>query len=86
MDVTIIRMFGVNERGNSLVVNVYNFRPYFYIQVPSTMAIHDSDLPQLKQLLNSKLTNFGVTDLEIVSKKSIMHYSERMTKFIKVST
>jgi hypothetical protein len=48
-------MFGVNEKGNSIVVHVYNFRPYFYIQVPVTMVIMDSDLPALKTLLNSKL-------------------------------
>jgi hypothetical protein len=41
LDVSIIRLFGVNEKGNSIVVNVYNFRPYFYIQVPSTMIVSE---------------------------------------------
>lgn len=79
-------MFGANEKGNSIVVNVYNFRPYFYIQVPTTMVLNPSDLHALKALLNSKLTNnYGVVDLEIVTKKSVMHYSERASKFVKVS-
>lgn len=57
-DVSIIRMFGVNSKGNSIVVHVFNFRPYFYIQVPVTMVVNESDLPGLKNLLNvSKLPN-----------------------------
>jgi DNA polymerase delta subunit 1 len=68
-------MFGVNEKGNSIVIHVYNFRPYFYIQVPVTMVIMESDLPALKVLLNSKLpNNYGVTGIEIVNKKSVMHF------------
>ena len=41
-------MFGVNMKGNSIVVHVYNFRPYFYIQVPVTMVVNENDLPSLK--------------------------------------
>ena len=39
MDTCIVRLYGANEKGNSIAVHVYNFRPYFYIQVPVTMAI-----------------------------------------------
>lgn len=30
-DVSVIRLYGINEKGNSITVNVYNFSPYFYI-------------------------------------------------------
>lgn len=51
------------------------------------MIIHDKNLPALKDLLNSKLTNsYGVVALEIVERKSVMHYSEKTCKFVKVST
>ena len=30
-DQTILRLFGVTEKGNSLTVHVFNFKPYFYI-------------------------------------------------------
>lgn len=30
-EVPIVRMFGVNDKGNSIAVHVYNFRPYFYV-------------------------------------------------------
>ncbi len=29
-ETTILRIFGVNEQGNSVMAHVYNFRPYFY--------------------------------------------------------
>ena len=51
-DVAVIRIFGANEKGNSIVVNVYNFQPYFYIQVPSTMIITEQNLPALQLMLN----------------------------------
>lgn len=38
-DACIVRLYGANDKGNSIAVHVYNFRPYFYIQVPVTMGI-----------------------------------------------
>lgn len=31
MDTTIVRLYGVNAKGNSVVAHIYNFRPYFYM-------------------------------------------------------
>jgi DNA polymerase delta subunit 1 len=88
-EVSILRMFGVNSKGNSLVVHVFNFKPYFYIQVPTTMHLEDAHMPALLELLNAKLQGAPgevVTEVEIVYLKSIMHYAERTSKFVKVST
>ena len=84
----IIRLYGVNDAGNSITVHVYNFKPYFYIQVPVTMHIQDDNMDELKGLLNSKLAggpgaNY-ITECELIERKSIMHYSERVQKFVKV--
>ena len=32
MDSTIVRIYGINSKGNSIVAHIYNFRPYFYMQ------------------------------------------------------
>lgn len=32
---TVIRMFGVTQGENSVMVHIYNFRPYFYARAPS---------------------------------------------------
>lgn len=58
-DVSVVRLYGVNAAGNSIAVHVFNFRPYFYIQVPVTMTIEEKDLPELIKLLNLKLGNGG---------------------------
>jgi len=33
-ETTIIRMFGVTQDQNSVMVHIYNFRPYFYARIP----------------------------------------------------
>lgn len=30
-DSCIVRLYGANDKGNSIAVHVYNFKPYFYI-------------------------------------------------------
>ena len=53
------------------------------------MTLTEENLPDLKNLLNAKVSPGGskvVTELEIVEKKSIMHYSDRIGRFVKVST
>jgi DNA polymerase delta subunit 1 len=37
----VIRLFGVNEIGNSIVVFVHGFMPYFYVQCWSGFDQHD---------------------------------------------
>lgn len=92
-EVSIVRMYGVNEKGNSIVVHVFNFKPYFYMQIPATMHLDNTHLADLKHHMNQKtFNNFGnkneniVTDLEIVERKSIMHFSDRMSRFVKIYT
>ncbi|CDW75907.1 dna polymerase delta catalytic subunit [Stylonychia lemnae] len=86
-DTTIIRMYGVNNKGNSILVHVFNFRPYFFIQLTYNHHIDQSHLPELKRYLNSKLPNQqGVVDLELVERQSIQNYNEKNQRFIKVYT
>ena len=88
-DTCIVRLYGANDKGNSIAVHVYNFRPYFYIQVPVTMNLQDQHMVELQTLLNSKLAVPGViyvTECELLDRRSIMHYSERPSKFVKVYT
>ena len=40
--VPIIRMYGVNEKGNSAVVNVHGFTPYFYCKAPPYVCYWDT--------------------------------------------
>jgi len=58
-EITVIRMFGINQEGNSFALHVYNFRPYFYLQLPKNMHLYDSpeDLADVRKFLASKLPN-----------------------------
>lgn len=47
------------------------------------MHAEDKDMPELLKVLNTKMSG-AVVELELVYKKSIMHYTEKPTKFIKV--
>lgn len=49
--VPVVRMFGVNEAGNSLAVFVHGFEPYFYVECPvawgpDELALFESTLRQ----------------------------------------
>ena len=54
------------------------------------MALKESHMTELRTLLNSKLCTPGgmqvVTECELLDRRSIMHYSERPGKFVKVYT
>ena len=45
-----LRLFGVNDRGNSVLAHVYGFRPYFYVAAPSGFL--NRDLDSLKDTIN----------------------------------
>lgn len=49
---TIVRMYGVTGKGNSAVAYIYNFRPYFFIQLAFNQIVEASHLPELKRYLN----------------------------------
>lgn len=55
METTVVRMYGVNAKGNSIVANIYNFRPYFYMQLAFNQIIEQHHLPELKRYLNVKI-------------------------------
>ena len=39
--VPIIRMFGVNMEGNSIMAHVHGFAPYFYVPAPPGFKAED---------------------------------------------
>lgn len=86
----VIHMFGVTEKGNSVLVRVHHFYHYFYVPVtsdiePKTLidAIHNRMWAD-KTVQNNKMV---VTDVEIVTKRSIMYYipGDPEVKFYKIT-
>lgn len=38
-----LRIFGINEKGNSICCNVHNFIPYFYVEAPANVMVTPQD-------------------------------------------
>ena len=84
-DESVLRIYGVTEEGNSVLAHIHGFRPYFYVEVPPRMNISKDDVYDIKKLFDSKMPdNNVVTQVELVSKKSIYHFQNKPSKFIKV--
>lgn len=87
----IIRIFGVTKEGHSVCCNVHGFEPYFYINCPPGMR--PDDISGFHKILegrmkesnrNSKVPQF-VRRIEMVQRKSIMHYQQQNTQpFLKI--
>ncbi|KAL4246251.1 DNA polymerase [Abortiporus biennis] len=67
-----LRMFGVTERGNSVLAHITDFMPYFYIAVPR--GFMESDLFPLQNYLNNVSGTSAVRNIEFVKKKNLMNY------------
>ena len=85
-DTTVMRLHGVTSLGNSITVHSFNFKPYFYIQIPNSMEIDEKEMDELRRYFNTKISNpNGIESCEFVMSRSIMHYNDKMTRFIKVT-
>jgi DNA polymerase elongation subunit (family B) len=58
-------MVGVTEQGNSVMAHVYNFRPYFYAEMPPDLSMTPQDLDEMTNELNRRMEGQNVLDLEI---------------------
>ena len=84
-DLSIIRLYGVTSESNSVTIHVHNFKPYFFIQIPNSMEIDEKEMEDLRKYFNNKLVSPGIEKCEWVLKKSIMHYTDKLTRFVKVT-
>ncbi|KAJ9506485.1 hypothetical protein QJQ45_019412 [Haematococcus lacustris] len=86
--VAIVRMFGVNDAGNSVCVLVHGFEAYFYIEKPRSFG--GEDLESLREALNGRLADKtkgcgpAVSRVEVECKASIWNYQTSKRDFIKI--
>lgn len=49
----VLRMYGITENGNSVMVHIHNFLPYFYVQLNHNIKkFDDQDMIDLKAVIN----------------------------------
>ena len=96
--VPVIRLYGVNETGNSVAVRIHGFTCYGYFALPRGCAADggDANLGQVRQELDThlkvKVGGKGLQDDEdavlavqyVQDKQSIMGYDPAHTAFLKV--
>ena len=83
----IIKMFGVNETGNSVCLNVTDFKPFFYISHKNNV-ISPVEFTLLEKKIRGQLPRKfrECLSLKIVKKKSIWGFTNNEKKqFIKLS-
>ncbi|KAK7687938.1 hypothetical protein QCA50_009157 [Cerrena zonata] len=81
---TGIRMFGVTNKGNSVLAYVTDFYPYFYVACPRGFL--PSDVTMLPMHLNNIGNGGVVRDVQMVEKKSLMHYmGDTAVPFLKIT-
>ncbi|KAF8199125.1 hypothetical protein BJ912DRAFT_950996 [Pholiota molesta] len=68
----VLRMFGVTEDGHSVLANINNFLPYFYVAMPRGFT--DDDMEPFREYLNNFLDDGKVLKVEREMKKSIWGY------------
>ncbi|XP_066943072.1 DNA polymerase delta catalytic subunit [Macrobrachium rosenbergii] len=92
--VPVMRMFGVNDAGNTICCHVHGFSPYFYVTCPVTFK--ESHLPIFKRTLNEvvfsdmKSNKDRITEavlaVDMVMKESIYGYhGNKQVPFLKIT-
>ena len=92
----VIRMYGVNEEGASVVCHVVNFKPYFFIRAPVgftpdycgqfVKTLNAKILDQIKQGNQFKGLNTAVISAELCKKENIYGYTSKgKENFIKIT-
>ncbi|KAL7076229.1 hypothetical protein ACQ4LE_004584 [Meloidogyne hapla] len=82
----VMRLFGVTDKGNSVAVCVFGYRPYFFASVPSSFG--SQHIQKAIDLLNSNIKSGpgSVTGIEIVQGSSLYYYGNTNTQrnFLKI--
>jgi DNA polymerase delta subunit 1 len=91
-EVPVVRLFGVNDNGNSVCAFIHGFQPYFYAEKPSTWG--NEAIEELHNEMNKRLSERTkgssgdiVTSITLEKKSSIWGYQKGDHKdFLKITT
>ena len=80
-----VRMFGMNETGETFSIIVENFKPYFYLKVPDHWTIGNKNkfVSDLKNLDALKFYKDSIVDCKLVKKRKLYGFDTgKLHKFI----
>ncbi|KAF8477172.1 DNA polymerase subunit delta large [Kalaharituber pfeilii] len=82
----VVRLFGVTENGNSVLLHVTNFNHYLYVGAP--IGFEQSHLEPYKQFLEQKLANREtvISSVVLCQRENLYHYTGgQKSPYIKIS-
>ena len=85
IEVPIIRIFGATARGNSVLIHLQNYEPYFYVQVLSGSNFIQSDITKLMNRINGNESHL-IKRIELTDKYPLMPYTDAKSRFLKIFT
>ncbi|SPN98922.1 probable DNA-directed DNA polymerase III [Cephalotrichum gorgonifer] len=70
----VVRLFGVTEKGNSVMLHVRDFKHYLYVAAP--MSFQPSDCPAYAAYLNSQVASYtpAIHSVSLVMRMNIYRY------------
>lgn len=80
-------MFGVTESGNSVLLHIHDFRPYFFVMAPPQHVANAFNAQQITEELNRRHSKGGepvVAYCEPTRKQSVFFYSDGVEQFYKI--
>lgn len=91
VEVPVVRMYGVNEHGNSVCAFVHGFEPYFYAEAP-TQSFSPDDCASLVEAINFAMSGRDRSKnprsclrVEVIQRQTILYYQPQKTRaFLKI--
>lgn len=88
--VPVLRMYGVNENGNSVLAHIHGFLPYFYVPCPEgfedVAVFRDSLEVELAQSGTRERVTKHVIEVTVVQRSSLMNFvKEEHSNFFRVT-
>lgn len=72
-DQYIIKLFGVEENGESVSLSIPDFKPYFYIKVPDFWSKKHAGV--LQESLEGKIEDIRISNVKLVARKDFWGFS-----------
>lgn len=70
-EITLIRMYGIDEDGKNVCVSVKDFTPYIYIELPKEVDWNDKNVSVVKDKINDFLKDLKPVFYNLVYKKKL---------------
>ena len=74
-DNLVIHIFGMNEQKQNVCLHVYDFCPYFYVEIPTTRSWEFHELSRIATLLEPKFGQFQPIQRSITRRRKLFYYN-----------